>query len=87
MIVFDLTLTSKDDISECFRVFTDPDKIPAIPAVRERHPLTQVYTDGTCMNNEKPTRDAVPEYGSAQTTQETSHSESQERNSPFKLEK
>jgi hypothetical protein len=61
MIVFDLTLTSKDDISECFRVFTNPDKMAAIPAhrfidngTRERHPVTQVYTDDACMNNGKP---------------------------------
>lgn len=59
-IIFDPTLTCKDDISEAFRIFTDPDQITNTPAKRPqgrgrpmRIPELQVYTDGACMNNGK----------------------------------
>jgi ribonuclease HI len=49
-----------DDLAECFRTFTDPNKNTNIPAKRLqphatnlRHPEIQVYTDGACTNNGK----------------------------------
>ena len=59
-ITFDPTMTSKADISECFQVFTDPQKISTRPAQRfrdeqtnNRHNTIQVYTNGACTNNGK----------------------------------
>ena len=59
-ILFDPTITSKGDLAECFRIFTDPTKISNEPARRQqdlrtqdRHPLLKVYTDGACFNNGK----------------------------------
>lgn len=59
-VLFDLTITCKDGIQECFRVFTNPNKIMLNPARRclQRgtyldHEDMRVYTDGSCMNNGK----------------------------------
>ncbi len=59
-ITFNPSLTTKDNISECFRVFTDPPKISRIPAqrarndqVNARHNKVTAYTDGACLNNGK----------------------------------
>lgn len=59
-ITFDPTITSKNDITECFRIFTDPQRSSRYPAQRlrddrtsNRHDTVRVYTDGACINNGK----------------------------------
>ena len=59
-VTFDPTITCKDRIAECFRVFTDPTKLSRNPASRHQQRgrnLTylemKVYTDGSCENNGK----------------------------------
>lgn len=59
-IAFDPSITCKDGIAECFRVFTDPRKLPDTPATRRPqqgshldHVDMRVYTDGSCINNGK----------------------------------
>ena len=59
-ILFDPTITCKDGIAECFRVFTDPTKISMMPARRQLPRGRNInllsmkaYTDGACMNNGK----------------------------------
>ena len=59
-ITFDPTITCKNNLAECFRIFTDPTKISNAPARRyqdprtqDRHPKIEVYTDGACFNNGK----------------------------------
>ena len=59
-ICFDPSITCKDGIAECFRVFTDPAKISRTPASRRPqrgtyldHLEMRVYTDGSCTNNGK----------------------------------
>ncbi len=59
-MIFDLSITSKNDLAECFRVFTDPDRISKNPARRaytvglNLHPqLVKIYTDGACLHNGK----------------------------------
>jgi ribonuclease HI len=59
-ITFDPALTCKESLAECFRIFTDPDRISTHMAQRYRHqgPIPRckvitVYTDGACMNNGK----------------------------------
>ena len=59
-IIFDPTITCKDGIDECFRVFTNPDRISMNPASRHLQQgidLTEeeisVFTDGSCINNGK----------------------------------
>jgi exonuclease III len=59
-ILFDPTITNKDDLAECFRTFTNPERITNIPAKRTqtqptnlRTPEINVYTDGSCTNNGK----------------------------------
>ena len=59
-ILFDPSITSKKNLGECFRVFTDPDRLSKNPAQRyategpnRRHHKIQVYTDGACFNNGK----------------------------------
>jgi len=60
VITFDPTLTCNTDLAECFRVFVDPLRLSAHPALRHPPssrnpscPLITVYTDGACMNNGK----------------------------------
>ena len=59
-VLFDPSITCKDGIQECFRVFTDPNKISLNPARRTLqqgtfldHEEMTVYTDGSCTNNGK----------------------------------
>ena len=59
-LTFNPSLTSKDDISECFRVFADPQKHSKHPAecprnnnADERHRKITAYMDGACINNGK----------------------------------
>lgn len=56
-MVFDPTITTKDDLSECFRVFTDPQRLTRLPAQRLWDPRTnlrhELLTDGSCTNNGK----------------------------------
>ena len=59
-ILFDPSLTSKGDLAECFRIFTDPSRISDTPAsrievqgTRMRLQEVTVYTDGACINNGK----------------------------------
>ena len=59
-ITFDPSVTCKDDLSECFRIFTDPDRITNILAkqlqprgVALRNQQIEAYTDGACYNNGK----------------------------------
>ena len=58
--LFDPTITCKNGIDECFRVFTNPERISRRPASRRPqqgtyldHVEMRVYTDGACMNNGK----------------------------------
>ena len=59
-IIFDLSITNKNNLAECFRIFTDPDKITNIPAkCLHNYSLNlssqeiTIYTDGVCYNNRK----------------------------------
>ncbi|KAH9054137.1 hypothetical protein EDB87DRAFT_1568642, partial [Lactarius vividus] len=59
-ILFDPSMTCKNDITECFRIFTDPNQVSPIPARRLyavglnlRHQKVTIYTDGACFNNGK----------------------------------
>lgn len=60
-ITFDPTVTAKSDLTECYRIMVNPEKVSNIPA--ERQPPARgitipeeelvMYTDGSCMNNGK----------------------------------
>ncbi|KAH9171016.1 hypothetical protein EDB89DRAFT_1852892 [Lactarius sanguifluus] len=59
-ILFDPSITCKNDLTECFRIFTDPDRTSPIPARRLyavglnlTHQKITIYTDGACFNNGK----------------------------------
>lgn len=61
-ITFDPSITNKTQLSDSFRIFTNPDRITQIPAYRLRIPITDhgrnrpqltMYTDGSCTNNGK----------------------------------
>ena len=58
-VTFDPTMTCKNTLAECFRIFTDPAKQTDIPAKRHRPgPIPRcreitIYTDGACINNGK----------------------------------
>src|SRR6266404_2890728 len=59
-IIFDPSITCKDNLDECLRIFTDPNKISHIPARRHHtrgfalRPRTiDIYTDGACWDNGK----------------------------------
>lgn len=59
-VLFDPTMTTKNHLSEGFRVFTDPERLPRNPAQRhvtegtnQRHQKIVVHTDGACYNNGK----------------------------------
>lgn len=52
-ILFDPSITSKNNLAECFRVFTDPERLSKDPAQRRvtegpnrRHEKVEIYTDG-----------------------------------------
>ena len=59
-ILFNPEIACKTDLAECFRIFTDPNRLSETP-VRRRHALginlpdqaITVYTDGACFNNGK----------------------------------
>jgi ribonuclease HI len=60
LIRFDPSITCKNNLAECFRIFTDPNRISTIPARRHntqganlRHRRITIYTDGACNNNGK----------------------------------
>ena len=59
-IRFDPTITCKNSLAECFRIFTDPERISHIPARQHNtnganlcHREITLYTDGACNNNRK----------------------------------
>ena len=59
-ITFDPSITAKDDLSDCFRIFTDPQRLTQLPAqhlqnngANRRYNETSIFTDGSCMNNSK----------------------------------
>ena len=59
-VTFDPTITTKNELNECFRIFTDPTKTTKQPAQRRitpgaelRHRTSEIYTDGACINNGK----------------------------------
>ena len=60
-LTFDPSLTAKNDIRTCFRIFIDPERILEQPAYRVQEPRirgldeepTCVYTDGSCTKNGK----------------------------------
>ena len=59
-ILFDPSITCKDSLAECFRIFTDPKHLTRIPAqrfytvgVRTNARTITIYTDGACFNNGK----------------------------------
>ena len=60
LITFDPSITNKNDITKCFRIFTDPNITPRWPAQHRVDPETalwhqtiKIYTDGACDNNGK----------------------------------
>jgi ribonuclease HI len=60
LIRFDPSITNKKDLTECFRIFTDPDRISNLPArryhtrgINHQHQGITIYTDGASMNNGK----------------------------------
>ena len=59
-ILFDPSITTKGDLTECLRIFTNPEETFKQPARRGidpgtnlRHQNIRVYTDGACFNNGK----------------------------------
>src|SRR6267142_2572479 len=61
LILFNPSITCKDNLAECFRIFTNPDRLSNFPAqryytngitLRQDRPIT-IYTDGACFNNGK----------------------------------
>ena len=58
--LFDPEIACKTDLAECFRIFTDPNRISRTPVRRQYTPGTNLanqtvtaYTDGACFNNGK----------------------------------
>lgn len=59
-LMFNAEIACKTDLTECFRIFTDPNRLSHIP-IRRRHApglnlqdqTITVYTDGACFNNGK----------------------------------
>ena len=59
-IRFDPSITCKNELADCFRIFTDPEKLSTMSAhrsytvgINHRHEGITVYTDGACINNGK----------------------------------
>lgn len=59
-ILFDPLITSKNTLADCFRIFTDAERISRNPArcqildgSNRRHDPIVIYTDGACYNNGK----------------------------------
>jgi hypothetical protein len=60
LITFDPSITTKNDLTKCFRIFTNPNVPSKQPAKRRidpganlRHQTVSVFTDGACLNNGK----------------------------------
>jgi ribonuclease HI len=60
LITFDPSITNKSNLTECIRIFTNPNASSKQPAQRGidpgtalRHRTLKVYTDGACNNNGK----------------------------------
>ena len=60
LVTFDPSLTCNENLAECFRVFVDPNRMSAFPALRHPQlgrtppwPTTTAYTDGACLHNGK----------------------------------
>lgn len=59
-ILFDPTITCKNTLADCFRIFTNPNRISKLAASRNftrrvnlRYRRITIYTDGACFNNGK----------------------------------
>ena len=60
-IIFNPSVTEKMNLADCFRIFTDPDRLSNTPAERQRQARginipeerITVYTDGSCIDNGK----------------------------------
>jgi len=59
-ILFNPSITCKNNLAECFRIFTNPNRISNLPAARNytrrfnvQYCNISVYTDGACYNNGK----------------------------------
>ncbi|KAI0303268.1 hypothetical protein BC826DRAFT_892925, partial [Russula brevipes] len=59
-ILFDPTITCKENLADCFRIFVNENRVSNHPARRylpqgpdQRHDKVTVYTDGACFNNGK----------------------------------
>jgi ribonuclease HI len=59
-VLFDPSITNKENLGECFRIFAKPEQISNLPARRYytqginlRHREVTVYTDGACIRNGK----------------------------------
>lgn len=59
-ITFDPSITTKNDLTECFRIFANPNdaskhqaKRGLDPRANLRHPSISIYTDGACLDNGK----------------------------------
>ena len=60
LVTFDPSITNKDNLTDCLRIFTDPNTTSKYPAQRGidpgtniRHPTIKAYTDGACLDNGK----------------------------------
>jgi len=60
LILFDPSITTKTSLADCFRIFTDPNRISKYPAqryyargIRMRCRPLQIFTDGACFENGK----------------------------------
>ena len=58
VITFNPSITCKNHLSECFRIFTNPERITNIPTKwltshgpNRRDQATTIYTDGACFDN------------------------------------
>ncbi|KAG2346927.1 hypothetical protein BDR05DRAFT_842179, partial [Suillus weaverae] len=60
--IFDPSITTKDTLAECFRIFVNKDRLTQTPALRlqqpqnHRRPITEpteIFTDGSCSDNGK----------------------------------
>jgi ribonuclease HI len=60
LITFNPSITTKNNLTKCFQIFTNP-KVPSKqpakrridPGANLRHQTVSVYTDGACLNNGK----------------------------------
>ncbi len=59
-ILFDPSITCKNNLAECFRIFANPDRISNLPATQNftcqfnlQYRNITIYTNGACFNNRK----------------------------------